>query len=186
MHKVLAMKSNFIHIGTALVVSIILLSIRQASAQNADSSTVVVKAGEQYKRSFIHNFLRGKHYRKEWNTPVRVNKLYLDTAAGGLTPYESGGSRQTRSLRLQDANKREYVLRSIDKTFAGAMPELYRKTFIESIINDQVSIAHPYSAVMVAPMAEAAAIYHTWPKNVYLPQQKALDSFNADFANSLY
>ena len=186
MHKALGMKTKVIHTTSWLLGGLLLLSGARLNAQNADSSSVLVKAGPQYNRSFIHNFLWGKHYRKEWNTPVRINKLYLDTAYGGLTPYESGGSRQTRSLRLWDANKREYVFRSIDKTFGGAMPELFRNTFVESIINDQVSIAHPFSAVMVAPMAEAAAISHTWPKNVYLPEQKALDSFNADFSNSLY
>jgi hypothetical protein len=57
---------------------------------------------------------------------------------------------------------------------------------LKGLVNDQVSIAHPYAAVMVAPMAEAARIFHTWPKNVYLPKQKALDTFNIDFGNKLY
>jgi hypothetical protein len=117
---------------------------------------------------------------------VTLKVFYLDTAAGGLTPYEAGGSRQTKSLRLHDSNKREYVLRSIDKTFTGALPEDLRGTFIERIANDQVSVAHPFSSVMVAPMAEAAGIYHTWPQAVYLPQQKSLDSFNTKFGNTAY
>ena len=154
-------------------------------SQTADSSTIVIKAGPEYNRSAIHNFFWGKHYRKEWNTPVRMPLIMLDTAAGGLTPYEGGGSRQTKSLRLHDKNDREYVLRSIDKTFGGALPEDLRGTFIENIINDQVSVAHPYSAVMVAPMAEAARIFHTWPKNVFLPYQGKLDTFSS-YANTLY
>lgn len=186
MHKALSMKLNLIHTGTALCTGIFLLFSQYVSAQKTDSTSVVVVAGAKYNRSGLHNFLWGKHYRKEWNTPVSIKTINLNTESGGLTPYESGGSRQTKSLRLLDRNKREYVLRSIDKTFGGAIPELYRKTFVESIINDQVSIAHPYAAVMVAPMAEAAGIFHTWPKNVYLPRQQALDSFNTDFGNSLY
>lgn len=35
-------------------------------------------------------------------------------------------------------------------------------------------------------MAEAAKIYHTWPQIVYVPEQKALDSFNKQFGNGLY
>lgn len=151
-----------------------------------DSTRVTVVPGPQYNRSRFHNFLWGKHYRKEWSTPVSIQKFYLDTAAGGLTPYEAGGSRQTKSLKLHDENKREYVLRSIDKTFGGALPDIVRGTFIERIADDQVSIAHPFSAVMVAPMAEAAGIYHTWPKNVFVPVQPALDSFNIKFGNTLY
>ena len=134
-----------------------------------DSVYRTVIAGPQYDKSGIHQFFWGKHYRREWTTPVRIKKFYLDTASGGLTPYESGGSRQTKSLRLIDPSKREYVLRSIDKTFGRALPEIFRHTFIQTIINDQVSIAHPYAAITVAPMAEAARVYHTWPQNVYLP-----------------
>ena len=58
---------------------------------------------------------------------------------------------------------------------------------MKGIVNDQVSIAHPYSAVVVAPMAEVSrSIFTPGRKNVYLPKQKALDTFNTDFANKLY
>ncbi|HUQ67321.1 MAG TPA: hypothetical protein VM101_14255 [Flavitalea sp.] len=180
------MKLNLIHTGTALFLSLIVPGVQRVFSQQKDSTSVLVVPGPEYKKSSIHNFLWGKHYRDEWTTPVRINKIFLDTANGGLTPYESGGSRQTKSLKLHDKDKREYVLRSINKTFGGALPEVFRETFVESIINDEVSIAHPFAAVMVAPMAEAAGIFHTWPKNVFLPQQKALDTFNKDFSNNLY
>lgn len=145
-----------------------------------------VIAGPQYDRSSLHQTFWGRHYRKEWNTPVSLPVFMLDTAAGGLTPYESGGGMQSKSLRLRDATSREYVLRSIDKRFGRALPEIYKGTFVEKIINDQVSIAHPYSVVTVAPLAEAAKIYHTWPAIVYLPQQNRLDSFSSKYADEAY
>ena len=145
-----------------------------------------VVAGRQYGTSSFHQWKWGKHYRKEWTTPVLVPLLILDTVSGGLTPYEAGGGRQSKNLRLRDAQGREYVLRSIDKTFSGALPEIYQNTFVEKIANDQVSIAHPYSAVTIPMMAEAAKIYHAKPVIRWLPQQKALDSFNKDFGNNLY
>ena len=185
-HKAMAMKLNFIHTGAALLMAIIMLFSDNSYSQSTDSASVLIKAGPQYKRSSFHNFFWGRHYRKDWITPVRIPMILLDTTAGGLTPYESGGSRQTKGLRLRDKNGREYVLRSIDKTFGGALPENLRHTFIENIINDQVSVAHPYAAVTIAPMAEAAGIYHTWPKNVYVPHQNALDTFNSSFGNTLY
>lgn len=154
--------------------------------QASDSNRKTVVAGPQYQRSPLHQILWGKHYRKEWNTPVTIPFFYLDTAAGGLKPYQAGGGRQSKTLRLRTEAGKEYVLRSIDKTFGKALPDIYQNTFIEQIINDQVSIAHPYAAVTVAPMAEAAGIYHTWPSIVYLPKQKALDSFNTEFGNDLY
>jgi hypothetical protein len=110
----------------------------------------------------------------------------LDTAFGGLNPYQAGGGRQSKSLRLKDAQNREWVLRSIDKSYTGALPEIFHNTFVEKIANDQVSIAHPYSAPTIPIMAEAAKIYHTKPIIRWLPQQKALDTFNKDVGNNLY
>ena len=166
-----------------------LLNIKKAACQ-ADTVTSpgykITVAGPQYFTSSFHQKLWGKHYRREWNTPVKIPYFYLDTAAGGLFPYQAGGGRQSKTLRLQDDNKKEYVLRSIDKTFGRALPEIFHNTFVESVMNDQVSIAHPYAAVTISPLAEAAKIYHTWPQIVYLPEQKALDSFNKEFGNTLY
>lgn len=149
-------------------------------------TTKTVVAGPQYDRSGVHQWLWGKHYRKEWGTPVNVPLFYIDTAEGGLTVYKEGGSRQTRSLRLQNAAGKEYVLRSIDKTFGNAIDSIYRGTFVEGILNDQVSIGHPYSAVTVTPLAEAAKIYHTEPKIVFIPKQPALGKFNDEYGDQLY
>ena len=152
--------------------------------QTRDSITV--KAGPQYHRSKFHEWLWGKHYRKEWNTPVRVPYFYLDTAAGSLIPYQAGGGRQSKTLRLRNPQQKEYVLRSIDKTFGRAIPDIYQGTFIESMLNDQVSIGHPYSAITIPPMAQAGGVYHTNPTIVYLPHQSGLDSFSFEFRNELY
>ena len=148
-------------------------------------SVKTVIAGD-YDRSAFHNFVFGKHYRQVWSTPVKVNVLMLDTAAGGLKPYTGGGGRQSKTLRLHDGNKREYVLRSVDKNYGRALPEVYDNSFVESIFNDQVSSMHPYAAFTIPQMAEAAAIYHTNPRLGYVPGQAALDSFNEDYANRLY
>ena len=150
------------------------------------SQTKTVVAGPEYKKSGFYQSLWGKHYRKEWTTPVTVKVAMLDTLAGGLTPYEIGGSRQTKSVKLRDRNNREYVLRSIDKTFTGVLPKIAKGSFIEKLANDQVSIAHPYSAVTIAPLAEAAGIYHTNPQIYYIPKQKALGKFNDEIGDNLY
>lgn len=167
-----------------MLFAVTLFSQKTTPAETAGFKTVI--AGKQYGTSSFHQWKWGKHYRKEWTTPVLVPMLNLDTVSGGLVPYEAGGGRQSKSLRLKDAQGREYVLRSIDKTFAGALPEIYRNTFIEKIANDQVSIAHPYSAVTIPGMANAANIYHTIPVIRWLPQQKALDSFNKEFGDNLF
>ena len=156
-----------------------------AQAQQGGQAFTTV-AGKQYYTNNLHQTLWGRHYRQEWKTPALFKVIMLDTLAGGLTPYRAGGGRQSKSLRLHDANGREYVLRSIDKTFQGALPEILRGTFIANILNDQVSIAHPYSALTVAPMAESVAILHANPVIIYLPKQNRLGEFNASYGDALY
>ncbi|MEP7165379.1 MAG: BamA/TamA family outer membrane protein [Ferruginibacter sp.] len=156
-----------------------------AFSQN-NPQTKTIEAGREYKKSGFFQSLWGKHYRKEWSTPVAIKIAMLDTLAGGLTPYEIGGSRQTKSVKLRDKNNREYVLRSIDKSFSGALPAVAKGSFIEKIANDQISIAHPYAAVTIAPMAEAAGIYHTNPQIYYIPKQQALGKFNDEIGDNVY
>ena len=87
-----------------------------------------------------------------------VKQVMLDTMNGGLVAYQTGGSRKTKPIRVRDKNERQYVFRSVDKTFGGALPEIALGTFIENLAKDQVTISHQYSALVVAPLAEAAKI----------------------------
>src|SRR5688500_1220645 len=154
--------------------------------ESIDSSYKIIIAGKQYDRKQSYQKLWGTHYRKEWATPVKIKIVNLDTLAGGLTPYQSGGGRQTKTLRLRDAQGREYVLRSIDKSFGKALPEIYQGTIIETTIDDQVSIAHPYAAIAIPPMAKAAKIYHTNPEIIFIPEQPAHNTYNKEFDNDVY
>ncbi len=172
-----------------LGVSLIMLNVPvfpQTKDELPQTGQKEVIAGSQYGRSSLHQLLWGKHYRKDWATKVTVAVLYLDTINGGLTAYQKGGGRQSKTLRLSNKAGKEYVLRSIDKSFGKALNEMYRGTFIEKIIDDQVSIAQPYSAITIPSMAEAAGIYHTNPVIVFIPKQKALGEFNEEFGDDLY
>jgi len=144
-----------------------------------------VIAGQEYEASKWHEMLWGEDYRKEWSTPVTFPILNLDSAYGGLTPFKEGGGRQTKSLHLKDAQGKRYVLRSVNKTYTGALPEIYRGTFIESLANDQIATNHPYAALTIPQMAEAAKIYHTNPKYYVVPYSERLGEYNDTFANTL-
>ncbi|HMJ47413.1 MAG TPA: hypothetical protein VK498_08785, partial [Ferruginibacter sp.] len=176
-------QKGLIHVAIIRIIIILLFfPVVNATAQ----TTITKPASTKYKRSGAYQKLWGHHYRKEWETPVSFKIAQLDTLAGGLVPYEAGGGRQSTSLRLRDANGREYVLRSIDKSFGKALPEIVQGTFIESLANDQVTIAHPYSAITIGPMAEAAGIYHTNPLFYFIPTQKSLGQFNDYAGDKLY
>src|SRR5215210_3571482 len=121
------MSTNYRIIRYSLFLScLITVTASQAQTTFPDSPFVTVTAGSQYGTSSMHQRLWGNHYRKDWNTPVKVKTFYLDTAAGGLTPYQAGGGRQSKTLRLHNPQGREYVLRSIDKTFGRALPDIYQ------------------------------------------------------------
>lgn len=173
---------SYIYLG---LVFISLNSIAQTPV--ADTATYIrIAAGPEYKRPASYQKLWGRNHRVEWTTPVRVAVLKLDTAYGGLIPYKIGGGNESKSLRLHTKEGKEYTLRSINKSRAEVIPPNFKGTFLEDIVNDGISMSHPYGAFAVGNMMEQAGIYHTWPKLVYLPKQKSLDTFNTKFGNDLY
>jgi hypothetical protein len=148
-------------------------------------TTVRVRASEQYKASKSKSRWLGKNYRKEWETEIDVPVFNISREKGGLAILQKGGGMQTRSLRLQDSLGREWLLRSIEKYPENAVPEVLRKTFAEDLVQDQISAAHPYGALVVAPLADAAGIYHTNPKLVFIPDDPNLGIYQREFANRL-
>ncbi|UOR06998.1 hypothetical protein MUN82_07835 [Hymenobacter aerilatus] len=150
-------------------------------------SVVEVAAGAHYARSRTHKFFWGRHYRKEWATPVPVRVFNLSTVVpGGLTPVQAGGSFQTKNLRLVDRNGVEYVLRSVDKDATKALPPRLQNGPIGRLMKDQTSVIHPYGAFIVPVLAQAAGVYHTNPILGYLGDDPALGKFRKDYANALY
>lgn len=160
------------------------LTAVQTSGQQP--GTITLPASGHYHKGKLYRFFWGNHYRTVWHTPVKVRIVNLDTLKDGLIPYELGGSRQTKSIRLRDKQGREYVLRSVDKTFGGVLPENMRGTFVEDMANDQVTISNPYGALIVATLAEAAGVLHASPELVYVPKQQALGEFSEKAGDVLY
>ena len=148
-------------------------------------STVTLQPGAQFKASAWKQIWWGRHYRKEWLTPVAFPVIDLDATAGGLLPLKRGGGFETKLLRMLGANGKEYVLRTIEKNIDNLVPEDFKGTFVSDIVNDQISTAHPYGAVIVARLAAAAGIYHTNPVIVYVPVSSRLKEHENDFANKL-
>jgi len=190
-------ENRFLHIPRSIAGGVFFIALVFSSFTLRSQTTVVTDSpfikgttvaipGLKFKKSGYHNFWLGKHYRKEWATPVRFENFYLDTALGGLVPTEESGSRQSQGLRLKSSNGKEYVLRSIDKDFSRAFPDNFQGTFIARTAKDQASIAHPYAAITITPMIEAAGIYHTNPKIVFLPSQDSLGNYNLKYGNQLY
>ncbi|TYZ06357.1 hypothetical protein FY528_18470 [Hymenobacter lutimineralis] len=150
-------------------------------------SVVTVAAGPQYMRGPVHRFFWGGHYREVWSKPVRVPVVSLrNLVPGGLTPIEAGGSFQTKNLRLVDQSGRQFVLRSVDKDPTKALPENLQAGAIGRLMKDQTSVIQPYGAYIVPVLAQAAGVYHTNPRLVYVGDDGGLGAFQKDYANALY
>ena len=147
--------------------------------------TYTMPAGKRFAASHWKQIWWGKHWRKEWLKPVSFPEFNWDTTAGGLTPIKKGGGHQTQTLRLLGNDGKEYVLRTIDKSLDVLIPEEFKGSFINDIVNDQISTAHPYGALAIAKLAEGIGILHTNPVIVFVPDNKRLGIFSIDFANKL-
>lgn len=155
-----------------------------ATLATSDSTTAVAKANYN-QVSGMHRFLFGENYRKEWAAPTRFPQIKISEIKGGLTPTERGGGHQTRSIRLKDKSGREWVLRSIEKYPEVLIPESMRETFARDWLNDNMSAQHPYSALMIPVLAEAARVPHTNPIIGYVYPDEKLGEFKNDFAGTL-
>ncbi|HEX8022358.1 hypothetical protein, partial [Mucilaginibacter sp.] len=99
---------------------------------------------------------------------------------------QRGGGKQTKSLRLQDPTGQQWVLRTIQKYPEKGLPVDLRPTVAKDILQDQVSAAHPFSALTVPPLAEALGVPHSNPKIVYVPNDPAFGEYQKDFANQVF
>ncbi|MFV0376245.1 MAG: BamA/TamA family outer membrane protein [Mangrovibacterium sp.] len=128
----------------------------------------------------------GQNYRQVWGQQVKVPVFDVETEKGGLTILKRGGGMQTKSLRLQAANKQQYGLRSIEKYVEGALPGDLKNTFAVDIAQDNISASNPYAAPVAARLANMAGVMHTNPELVYVPKDYRLGEYTEDLADKLF
>lgn len=170
------------HRAAFLLAAVSIVAPLSTHGQQRDS--VRITAGSRYDAGGLHRFLFGGDYRDLWGATLSLPVLNLDTVSGGLTPTTAGGGFQTKSLRFRGANGFQFGFRSVDKDPAVLPPEL-AGTFVEDIVRDQTSSAHPAAAGIVPPLLEAVGILHTEPRLVVLPDDPRLGEFRERFAGTL-
>ena len=140
------------------------------TAENIDyrDSLKTSFASDMYTKKQKRPGMLGNNYREEWLAEVHdIPYFDINSEKGGMKILKRGGGQQTKSLRLEAKNEKQYVLRSIEKYPANAVPADLRNTVAVDIVTDQISAAHPYGAFAIPKMAEAAGIYHTNPRLVW-------------------
>ncbi len=131
----------------------------------------------------FHRRMLGRNYRKIWNTETSLPLFRL--SATDLTPTELGGGMQTHSLRLEDKDKKEWVIRSIDKFPDALLPQALSQTLASDLLHDNVSAIFPYAPLMVPVISNALGVPHSNPKIVYVVPDKKLGIYSRDFANKI-
>lgn len=160
--------------------------IEQVESGTKGKDSVYVSANEKYDEAGpFHRRLFGENYRKEWAAETKVPVLRLSQLHGGLSPVKRGGGMQTISLRLQDPLGKEYVLRSVNKQAESLLPEELHHTIAHEFLDDANSAQHPYSALMLPPLAQAARVPHTNPVIGMVAPDTILGHYNEAFANTL-
>jgi hypothetical protein len=173
-----------------LSVAVVCVTVLAAGAAAQDgpaagAATQVVVAGPRYAAGPLHRFFLGTDYRKTWTAPVRVEVLDLARFAGGLTPTEKGGGKQTVSLAFKAPDGRDFRFRSVDKDPSATLPEELRDTAAEWLVQDQIRASYPVASVVVDGMAEAAGLLYV-PHAVYvLPDDPRLGQFRQEFKGRL-
>jgi hypothetical protein len=147
---------------------------------------MTVAGNTTFKTNGSKKFWMGSNYRTEWKTPITVPVINFSTEKGGLTPVKRGGGKQTKSLRLEDAQGRQYNFRSIQKFITGkSLPIDLQSEAAEDLVADGVSASYPYSALSVPALATAAGVPSLDVKVIYIPDDPKLGEFREDFKNLL-
>ncbi|MEM6516168.1 MAG: metallophosphoesterase, partial [Bacteroidota bacterium] len=151
---------------------------------------------EETDKSGTYKFLWGERYRKYFSTKVKVPTVRLDTLFGGLLPVRKGGGNQSKSLRLEDNNGAQYVMRALRKQAEQYLQALlfkdqyiegqFKNTATEDLLLDVFAGSHPYAPFVIGDLSTAAGIYHTNPKLFYVPKQNSLGHYNSEFGDELY
>jgi hypothetical protein len=150
----------------------------------ADSVTVQVHPSYN-KRGKFHRLFFGENYREEWAAPTTLPVIRISTFNGGLTPLQRGGGMQSQSLRLADKNGKEWVIRSVEKSPDALLPPELRESFARDWIDDVTSAQHPFSALIVPPIANAVDVPHANPVIGVIAPDKSLGIHARTFSNMI-
>ena len=158
------------------------------------SSSIYTK--EAATKGRFYKTLWGKHYREFYGKQVNASVVLLDTLMGGLTPLKRGGGQQSKSLRLEDKEGRQFVMRALKKSTTkflqtNAFQDTYigdalDGTVVDKFLSDFYTTSHPYTPFAIGGLADAVGVSHTNPELFYIPKQEVLGVYNDDFGDELY
>jgi hypothetical protein len=148
--------------------------------------TITISASEKYPEvEGMKRFVMGQNYRPEWSRPVNMKVFNLTKERGGFTIISLGGGKQTRSLHIRDKNGKDWVLRSVDKNPTQAVPEVFRGTLAQDVVQEFNSAAHPYGALVIPGLAKAIDVVVPHPQLFFVPDDPKFGFYRPLFANTV-
>ena len=148
--------------------------------------TINMPASNKYDQpSRFQTLMMGDNYRKEWSTLVNFRVFNINKEKGGFKILSLGGGKQTRSLKLIDKDDREWTLRTIDKDPEKVVPENFRRSIAQDLVQDMISASHPYSAIAIPSIANAINVTVPVPEFFFVPDDPAFGFYRPLFANKL-
>ena len=183
---------------TAAVFLFICISCLTYSQQNNNTAPVNVPAADTLQESvyvtpekdfsagWLHSMIFGKHWRELWTTPVKVPVLDLENYQGGLDvlPSDNSGGKQSKVLKFSSKDGKMFKFRSTLKFAKFAIDPELKGTIAEYIVQDQVSIKHPFAPVIAFRLLKSAGVLMPEPTMYVLPYDQKLDA-NYDFKGLL-
>jgi len=135
----------------------------------------------------LHNALLGEHWREIYRQDYDFPVLDLAEFQGGMTILKRGGGNQTNSLRMEDKKGRQFTMRALTKDASRFIPYPFNQLDATNfLVRDNFLSTHPFAAVAIPKMCDAANIYHTNPRLYYIPKQPVLDVHNDVFGDEVY
>lgn len=154
---------------------------------NLDKDSVLTPMSYLYIAEKSQRKFLGENYRTEWSTSVKIPVFRLKNTEESYSIVKRGGGMQTKSLRLEnDRTEDEYVLRSIEKYPASAIPSILKKTIAKNIVQDQISASNPFGPLVVPTLADAVGVGHLDPIIVWLPDDPDLGIYQNEFGQNSY
>ncbi len=141
----------------------------------------IVTPDSTFAASSFKRFFQGDLNRDLWITPLKVPYLDIHYEKGGLQAIKKGGGQQTISLRMMGGDGKEYTLRGVKKNTRFLVEKQLRGTIAQDMIYDGMAGSHPHAAVTIPELSEAAGVYYSNPRLVYVPKDSVLGDYIDEF-----
>lgn len=151
------------------------IALRRKSYESTKDTVKTLQPGPGYAGNSLHRFVWGDHYRDAWTTEVQVPVFDLDTKKGGLKVLDVTGGEQTVTIIVQDSSDNRYVMRSVQKNPKKSLPEVLQETFVTDLAQDQTSASHPFGAMIVPTLSDAAGVYSTQPEYGFISEKSGIE-----------